>query len=440
MQGLTPLGRGRYRFRLHIGGTKQGRRIQCTWGAKEPISRDEAVRRAMELLQRYGVNGREATSATDYTVAELAAEVLQLRATEFAPSWLDRLNGIFENHIGPFLGTKKVSKLTPADLARYRDARLRETYSRGTTKEQRRVSGATFNRERAALLMVLNHAVALGLLKTNPLPHRSTKPLPEAPKTFWFSDEEWARFLAAFDDFEGWKRVTRTRAPKLGPVKVGLLSPKPRRYGGGRVPTEEELRTSFARWRVYRDYFEAVLLLAGRLQEAMELRWSTVYLDEKVLRMRQKKTERGKPEHEWKKVVITEKLKALLERQRRGAGEAHVFRQFNGSPLRREGVQKAFALARKISGVRRELTVHSIRHTVGFQIVRAGFSEKVAQEVLGHKSTVSTRRYIHAAETHIAAAFEAIGRAEPSASTETSSGHRGEGRSSAADAASPTAT
>lgn len=414
MQGLKSIAPGRFRFRCYIGGTKSrdgrgvGIQIQRTWGSKEkPLTEREAIRKALDLLQKFGVTVRESGLPTEFTIGELAKEILDLRKNDLAPSWKLRLTGIFENHVGPFFQEKRVSSFVAADLLKYANHRLAEG-----------VSGATVNRERTAILMVFNQAVALGLLERNPIPSRATRTQPESPKTFWFEDEEWDRLLSAFDDFEGWKRALPRRRARLGPVKVGAQSPNPRRYGGGHTPTEEELRLSFERFRKWRDYFEGLLWLAARREEGTWLEWRSVYLDRGVLRLRQTKNRKNDPEEKWKLVVITPRLRELLKRQTPGIGEARVFRQLNGEPVTTSGAQKAFALARKIGGLRSELTIHSIRHTVGYRLARAGASPKVIQEVLGHASLRMTARYLHLAEVHIAEGFTAIGKRSEEVSSE----------------------
>jgi len=61
-------------------------------------------------------------------------------------------------------------------------------------------------------------------------------------------------------------------------------------------------------------------------------------------------------------------------------------------------IQRAFAVALKLSEGNPALSVHSIRHTVGSWLTIAGHPERHVAEILGHSLQSVTRRYAHLAK------------------------------------------
>jgi site-specific recombinase XerD len=58
-------------------------------------------------------------------------------------------------------------------------------------------------------------------------------------------------------------------------------------------------------------------------------------------------------------------------------------------------VQRAFEVALKESGVRKQATVHSLRHAWATHLLEAGVNLRLIQTYLGHKSLRSTAVYTH---------------------------------------------
>ncbi len=387
MQGLTRLSNGTYVFRCYVGGKKTGARIKRVLG-KVPAAEARAL--ALALLHRHGsARAREKEPAT---VGSLCDEILYLRAHELSPAWQQRLETMVRLHIKPALGPRLVESLTPLDIRRYQLARLAEDPA---------PNPATVNHEVTAIKTILNQAVALGLLERNPLPLRSVRALRETPRRTWFEPHEWRAFLAAFDNYPAWLELWEPGRASLGPIVVGAASPSPRRYGGGHTATEEDLRRYHAGFQRMRFYFEALFYCAARLSEVCALDWDDVDLERRTLVITQEKTSTKKLVH------VGAELASLLEALPHRSGA--VFVRAGGTRVDRHQVQKAFALARKISGIRRALTVHSIRHTAGARLAEAGESARTIMEVLGHRSIRMAEVYQHLAPRHVASAFERLG-------------------------------
>ena len=73
-------------------------------------------------------------------------------------------------------------------------------------------------------------------------------------------------------------------------------------------------------------------------------------------------------------------------------------------------VQKALRAAVKESGIKKKVTVHTLRHTYATHLYEAGVSLRLIQSYLGHRSYRSTLIYTHLTSKMKQAALEIIDR------------------------------
>lgn len=185
-------------------------------------------------------------------------------------------------------------------------------------------------------------------------------------------------------------------------MKIGAAIDTPRRYGAGRRPDSDATKSYRARLIEFRPFFNALLWTGCRLSEVRLLKWEDIDLRGGFVRVPQTKTDKAKT------VPMSAELRAELTARPRGVGKAYIFSRPDGQPHGKQEVQRAFAVFRAVASVRKELTVHSIRHTVASWMVIAGRPIKEVQEFLGHRTLAMTLRYVHLAPIHLRDAVTAL--------------------------------
>lgn len=77
-------------------------------------------------------------------------------------------------------------------------------------------------------------------------------------------------------------------------------------------------------------------------------------------------------------------------------------------PMSESGLQRAFHSALQESGIQKEATVHTLRHSYATHLLEAGLNLRIIQSYLGHASPTTTAIYTHLTSTSEGLAVEAI--------------------------------
>ena len=78
------------------------------------------------------------------------------------------------------------------------------------------------------------------------------------------------------------------------------------------------------------------------------------------------------------------------------------------SPTTPRSVQRAFKAALQESGVQKQATVHTLRHSYSTHLLEAGVNLRVIQKYLGHSNIETTMIYLHLTNKGMEDAFKII--------------------------------
>jgi len=77
---------------------------------------------------------------------------------------------------------------------------------------------------------------------------------------------------------------------------------------------------------------------------------------------------------------------------------SYIFEGFiKGKPYSHRSAQEIFTKAKKLCGIRKDVTFHSLRHSFATHLLEKGTDVKYIQELLGHFDIRTTLRYLHVA-------------------------------------------
>jgi len=133
-----------------------------------------------------------------------------------------------------------------------------------------------------------------------------------------------------------------------------------------------------------------------RASEAIGIELVDLDLDEQLLRARGKGSkERIVPIGR----AAAEALRIYLERGRpklvHGRIEPHLFVNFRGGPLTRQGLYKIVQRHAAGAGLADRMSPHTLRHTFATHLLAGGCDLRSVQEMLGHADVATTQLYTH---------------------------------------------
>lgn len=385
-----------YVIRYYDSGTKTGRQRQETLRG---VTFEEAKRIHRQRLESASARRARGQNTSRLTIGDLARDYLEVQGKKMSPAGLERAQAIFDTYLEPTFGHMRVEALRPIDVERYFSERMKPR--KDGKREIPGASRSTVNREWNTFRAILNFAAKYGL--QNPIGRKAVQSLKvDDAKLVYFTPDEWRAFITAFDDEARWKKhVANIR--RFGPVKIAGGSDEPRRFGAGRKADSEATADYLARLRTFAPIFTALLYTGARLNDVISLTWDQVDFERGTVTIVQDKRNNRRIT-----VPMAAPLRRQLEQLQRGTPHSRVFRRLNGASFSDREVQRAFAVARKIAGLRDELTPHSLRHTFASWLVMQGTPLRTVQELLGHADIRMTIRYAHLSPSHLAEAVSAL--------------------------------
>ncbi|MCP2015934.1 integrase [Deinococcus sp. HSC-46F16] len=196
--GIRQLGSGHYQWRTVVNlpnGTRQ--RVTGTAATVTEASRQREQARVDAQRQLY-------TPSTDTTLDEYATRWLNAREALYSWSYVRGQRSMYQMHIKPALGARKLHTLTPYDIERlYLEARQQD--ERNPKRKGKELSTSMRKQLSTLTKMLLEDAVKHGLVARNPaevIKPRHTRAMQERgrpkgtiPKAW--TEEEASRFYAA---------------------------------------------------------------------------------------------------------------------------------------------------------------------------------------------------------------------------------------------------
>lgn len=247
--------------------------------------------------------------------------------------------------ISKHLGNDELHRVTPARLRDLQNALRREGYA-----------PATINGALRLLHKILTDALDREVIDRLP---RWVKPLRETPLRNELSDEEWKRFLDAFDSKREFNRVMRGQ--------------------------ERTCWTAFHRSKAV---FTVALETGLSRSDLLSLKRSSVNVDAHLIRVRRLKTGIESV------IPITSTCETALRAALSWSQSDFVFTaQDRSSAFPVSSLVRYFQLAKRIAGITRRVRFHDLRHSAGCRLARRNVSLLSIGRMLGHASISTTQRY-----------------------------------------------
>jgi len=286
---------------------------------------------------------------------------------------------VIERHLLPAFAAVRLTDMTSGVVNQF-GARLKAAG----------YAGATVNNYMSLAALLLGYAVELDVIEELPLRKKLKKQKANKP-CLEMNEDERDRFLAAFDDEEGFRRYLRETMPR-GTVRTHS-DPRfgsNRRYGAGMRDGSEAAQLYFRRFRHSRPLFVVALETGLRRGDLRGLTLRSVKLADGWISVVQAKTGREVviPISSACRIAIEDALSG-----RRAGVDDHVFITDSGEPYGESTIRRHFKIAKRIAGITRRLRFHDLRHTFGSDLATAGLPLPFIGKVMGHTNPATTARY-----------------------------------------------
>jgi len=134
-----------------------------------------------------------------------------------------------------------------------------------------------------------------------------------------------------------------------------------------------------------------------RISEAVRLKSTNIDSQRMVIRV-----EQGKGQKDRYVMLSPQLLETLRSYWRAVRPKGWLFEgDVSGQPINRSAVEQACQKARRLSGIRKPITPHSLRHAFAVHLLESGTDVRTIQLLLGHRSLATTARYLRIATSKV---------------------------------------
>lgn len=334
-----------------------GQRKMFRIGALAQFSIASAKAEARKLAGIVADGGDPATDKTQGRLDQVTAQKRTIRAYLFGDYWTRHLQQkrsgkATQQRIASAwqsLIDTDMASLTPQQLMDFRAKRIIAG-----------VQASTLNRDRAALITLLNHAVEEGLIPGNPVAAFKRLKVDQDERVRYLSPSERQRFMSTLEGQPGYFQVM---------VRLALLS-------------------------------------GMRRGELLQLTWPNVDLRRKQITVNAHTAKAAKTRFIPLPPPAVELLREWKAEQTVTDMDRHVFL----NPDTRQpfmGVKRRWNALREAAQVQ-DFRFHDCRHDYASRLVEAGVDLYRVKELLGHASIEQTQRYAHLSDEAIRAAVEVL--------------------------------
>jgi site-specific recombinase XerD len=134
-----------------------------------------------------------------------------------------------------------------------------------------------------------------------------------------------------------------------------------------------------------------------RISEAVRLKPTDIDSQRMVIRV-----EQGKGQKDRYVMLSPKLLETLRSCWRAVRPKAWLFEgKISGQPITKDAVELACQKARRLSGIRKPISPHSMRHAFAVHLLESGTDVRTIQLLLGHRSLATTARYLRIATSKV---------------------------------------
>ncbi len=340
---VRPSGHRGYVYQGKVGG--RAKRLTLGPAALKTVAQARRECLEIKVAESSGDRVRIARSQTPTFASFVAGPWKSACFDRYKPATQKSVRGSLRTQLLPTFGDLPLDRIDRRRVNRWFD-----DYSRTAP------GGA--NHALDDLRRIMNHAIGLGHIETNPA--RDVKPNPRTALTRFLTREEIARLHRVLDDYMS-QRASRRRQANI----IRLL-----------------------------------LLTGCRKGEIVNLRWREV--DGDTLNLADSKT--GP-----RKVFLNAPARAIVERQAQ-TESPFVFPSPRDPERACSPNLPLWYSVRRQAGIE-DVRLHDLRHTFASHAVLQGIPLPVVSRLLGHKRPSMTLRYAHVSDRETEAAAERIGSA-----------------------------